>query len=260
MNKYGKAILFSVCLSFFSLYGFSQDTVSAVKKPRIQPFYSIEANFGATARIEANGNDADFLYKALTYGGNFMGGVELTHYFKVGLGVGYLYYKQEDHFDPTVIYGLAYYWNPPSYNNFDQIATYFYIQSISTATHAVPLFLFIRSNFLNKKVSPYLDLKIGNNFFFNKGTAEIIEEYYMIMDQDYKISLEFSNGLYLASNIGVSIKTNSSVTINASIGYQYISRYINFIYPTLSPTKDKFTKTEWAVIDHQFMINLGISF
>jgi hypothetical protein len=106
MNKHSRRILFSFCLSLFLFHGASQDDVSAVKKSQVKPFYSIEANFGANARIEGAGKDIDFLYKALVYGGNFMGGVELNHYFKVGLGLGYLYYKQEDHFDPY--YYMAY--------------------------------------------------------------------------------------------------------------------------------------------------------
>jgi hypothetical protein len=96
---------------------------------------------------------------------------------------------------------------------------------------------------------------------FNKGIAETEDEFRMTMDSAHEISLEFNNGLYLASNIGVSIKTNSNITINGSVGYQYISRYINFIYPSIvSSVKDTFMKTKWTVIDHQFLINLGISF
>lgn len=248
MNKPGKTVLFSFCLFLFSLYGISQNTDSTVRKSRIKPFYAIEANFGASARIENDfsgiDNSANFLYKSLVYGGNFMGGIELNHYFKVGLGVGYLYYKIEDN---------AIFNSTPQYR----------ITRLTATTHGIPLFLFIRSNFLNRKISPYMDLKIGNNFLLNKGMAEIMDYLEYWVTKSYELSLNLNNGLYLASNIGVSIKTKSKVAINASIGYQYVSRSINSIllnFGSVFSPKDEFIQTGWTVIDHQFLINAGISF
>jgi hypothetical protein len=246
MNKPSKIVLFSFCLFLFSLYGISQNMDSTVRKSRTKPFYAIEANFGVSARIKGSQFEGafksiNFLYKSLVYGGNFMGGIELNHYFKVGLGLGYFYCKIND----NAI-------RPSGY----------IINNLTTTTHGLPLFLFIRSNFLNRKVSPYMELKIGNNFLLNKGIAEIMDYHGTLVASSYELPLNLNNGLYLASNIGVSIKTKSKVTINTSIGYQYVSSSIKIIVPFLYNTamKDLFVPTGETVIDHQFLVNAGISF
>ncbi|MDR1459508.1 MAG: hypothetical protein LBI60_04775 [Bacteroidales bacterium] len=252
MNKYRRTGFLLFCLTLFYFDGTSQDNVSTEKKSRIKPFYSLEANFGANARLEndvkGTPRNSQLLYKTLVYGGNFMGGIELNHYFKIGLGVGYSYYKQGDN---SYLFPFTYY------------TTYYPIASLSTTTHGIPLFLFIRSNFLNKKVSPYMDLKIGNNFLINKGIVDgVVNDFGNPVASAYELPLKLNNGLYLASNIGVSIKTRSKVTVNASIGYQYVSSTINRImlgFWTRS-YEDEFIRTGWTIVDHQFMVNVGISF
>ena len=115
-------------------------------------------------------------------------------------------------------------------------------------------------------------LKTGNNFPINKGTADIIDHMGDIIVPAYELQSHLNNGLYLASNIGTSIKTNSKVIINTSIGYQYVSSSMNAIIPAIYKSiyrnyyyfldykKDEFVQTGYTIIDHQFLVNVGISF
>jgi hypothetical protein len=141
MNHIKQILLPLICLWTFIPCGISQN-----EKP-IKPFYTVEANFGISIcneLIAFNNNiiKSKLSYQTLVYGANFAAGIELTHYLKTGLGLGYFYYQQSDKRYP---YGIAYLPN-------------------SMTTHGIPLFLYLRSDFLDRKISPYVDFKIGNNF------------------------------------------------------------------------------------------------
>jgi len=190
-------------------------------------------------------DEAKLSYKTLVYGGNFMGGIELQHYFKVGLGLGYSYYKQKDN---TVPYISDYILYPDS-----------------IITHKIPLFLYLRSDFLDKKVSPYIDFKIGNNFLITKETVNVIDYAENPVSFGYG-NFRLKNGLFLASNIGVSLKTNSKTAINISVGYQYISRNYDLLsnvfknYEYDDKKNERHVKTGYIIVDHQLLFNVGVSF
>ena len=176
-------------------------------------------------------DEAKLSYKTLVYGGNFMGGIELQHYFKVGLGLSYLYYKQYDSSEPSFFRGMPF----------------------SSTTHGIPLFLHLRSNFLDKKISPYMDLKVGNNFLITK------EEVILFPGETTFGKFRLKNGLYLASNIGIAFKATSNNTINISVGYQYVSRNHDTPY-NFGWRGEEYYKTGHIIVDHQFLFNVGVSF
>ncbi|MCL2290371.1 MAG: hypothetical protein FWC34_06670 [Bacteroidetes bacterium] len=248
MNYINKTLLSFICLWIFVPCGISQNNPEK-KKSSIKPFYSVEVNFGISTCKEvdyttysyhifiANGN-AKLAYQTLVYGASFVGGIELAHYFKVGLGLGYLYYKQND----------------------NRIPYSYQLLPNSIITHGLPLFLYLRSDFLDKKISPYMDLKIGNNFLITKETLDLYDAMVMLLVDDYG-EFRLKNGLFLASNIGMAFKIKTKSIINVSVGYRYISRSYDMLY-YIDPIFDKqeYQKTEFITVDHQFLLNVGISF
>ena len=247
MNYIKKTLLPFIILGAFIPYGISQNENIEKKKTSIKPYYNVEANFGVSTcnEMEANNNtiEAKLAYQTLVCGASFSGGIELAHYFKVGLGLGYFYYKQNDKRYP---YGIAYLPN-------------------SMTTHGIPLFLYLRSDFLNKKISPYLDFKIGNNFLVTKETLDRITSFnpFTGIFETTKVPGDFKlkNGLFLSSNIGVAFKTSSIATINVSVGYRYISRNYDMPYSIVAISDNpKYAKTGNVTVDHQFLVSAGVSF
>jgi len=240
-------------LLIFSLFAFIPSGVSQgenpeKKKSSVKPFYTVEANFGISTCKEMEygidyyriylKEDARLAYQTLVYGTNFAAGIELAHYFKVGLGLGYLYYKQEDNAIPNSWYALP----------------------DSKTTHGIPLFIYLRSDFLNRKISPYIDFKIGNNFLITKEGVELRDYDGSLMTSEYG-KFKLKNGLFLASNIGVAYKSLSETILNFSVGYRYISREHDFLYDTrIFSGEDAYRKTGYIMADHQFVVTLGISF
>ena len=263
MNNLEKIIVFFILLILVIPYGVSQDANSKKEKTAIKSFFSVDATFGMSGRSEFDVeislyeymyglyilDEPKFSYKTLIYGGDFIGGIQLNNTIpcvnlKMGLGIGYLFYKQEDG-------SLPYTTNRYMFPN-------------TVTTHGIPLFFYLRNDFLKGKVAPYLDFKIGNNFLITKETVEMRDIQGSIMDEDYG-KFRLKNGLYLASNIGVAFNMDSRKAINISIGYQYMSRaydLCSFIFPNSFYDSDlkEYTKVGYTIIDHQFMFNVGISF
>ena len=233
-----KIVIMSVfCLWAIVPCGIAQEETIEKKKSNVKPFYSVDANFGLSMRrevLDMQDYDARLSFKSLVYGGNFIKGVELKHYFKVGLGIGYLYYKQKDT-------SLAYF-------------TIYNLHRDSTITHGIPLFLYLRSDFLDKKISPYIDFKIGNNFLVTKETETIL----ILGDVMHNYGkYRLKNGLFLASNVGITFKINPKTAIDASMGYRCLSRsYDMLFYFNGQP----YRKTGYTIADHQFLLNIGMSF
>ena len=240
MNNFKKTILLFLCSLVATPWLMAQE------KKAIKPFYAVEANLGISTRQEVDlynpyfmpisDNGAKLSYKTLVYGCNFMGGIELKHYFKVGLGLGYSYYKQDGN-------GLPY-----TYNYHEVL----YPESVTT--HRIPLYLYIRSDFLDKKISPFMDFKIGNNFLITKEIINIYGGSYSITVDD---KFRLKNGLFVAANIGVAFKVSHRNTVNISVGYQSVSRGHNL---WTDDYRGEYFKTGYTIIDHQFLFNLGISF
>jgi len=235
-SKLSLTLIFSlfVCIPF----GLSQNKNPNKKKP----FYAVEANFGVSTykerayTIHSYGvqfKDEMLSYPAFVYGTNFSAGIELTHYFKVGLGLGYLYYKQKD----------------------NRLPYHFSIIPDSMTTHGIPLFLYLRSDFLDKKISPYIDFKIGNNFLITKESAIIFDYYVRSGFGEFRLK----NGLFLSSNFGIAFKTKHKTTMNVSVGYRYVSREHDFLSPVEARVRG-YIRTGYITADHQFVINLGVSF
>jgi len=229
-----------VCIPF----GLSQNENPNKKKP----FYTVEANFGVSTCKEMEygidyyriylKEDARLAYQTLVYGTNFAAGIELVHYFKVGLGLGYLYYKQKNNAIPYS----------------------YYILPDSKTTHGIPLFIYLRSDFLNRKTSPYIDFKIGNNFLITKEGVELRSHEGFLLSSEYG-KFKLKNGLFLASNIGVAYKSLSKTILNFSVGYRYISREHDFLYDIrMYAGTDVYRKTGYIMADHQFVVSLGLSF
>ena len=211
MNHIKKLFLLIICLWAFVSHGIGQNENFGKKNSTIRHFYYVAANFGISTTSERNygpiiynqDKDVKLSYRTLVYGVDFSGGIELKHYFKVGLGLGYFYYKQDDKREPDGPHPHSR--RPYIYPNF-------------ITTHAIPLFLFIRSDFLDKKVSPYIDLRVGNNFLITKETVDLIDRTGFLVVTEYG-KFRLKNGLFLASNIGVAFKMESRGTLNLSIGY-----------------------------------------
>jgi len=243
MNYIKKTILPFLLLWAFIPYGISQNEKSSFK-----PFYHVEANFGISTCIEREYINKIFesklAYQTLVYGANFAGGIEFTHYFKAGLGLGYLYYKQNDKRYPYSIIFL------PN----------------SMTTHGIPLFLYLRSDFLDRKISPFVDIKIGNNFLITKETLDVITFGTMFESIEIPEIFKLKNGLFLSSNIGVSFKTNSVTTLNVSLGYRFVSRNYDMTYFIGTNNNGqisydiRYVNLGNFTVDHQFVINLGVSF
>jgi len=263
MNHIKKIPLLIICLWAFIPYGISQNENPNKKDATIKPFYSVTANFGASTTseikyrirnfwsrpyLEIEDDNAKLSYKTLVYGADFSGGIELKHYFKVGLGLGYFYYKQDDNGAPYNGTYPYHYWYRPD------IFPYF------TTTHGIPLFLFIRSDFLDKKTSPYVDLKIGNNFLITKEAVYLTNYEGLIAGYDGEFRLK--NGLFLAANIGIASKMKPKGTLNVSLGYRYVSRNYDLkTNPFAWPYEGiEYKKTGYITVDHQFVLNLGVSF
>jgi len=258
MNHLKKLFLPIICLWAFIPYGIGQNENSGKTNVSIKPFYSVAANFGISTTSTVirrsgqydRGAEVDFLYKALVYGADFSGGIELKHYFKAGLGLGYFYYKQDD-YEFSYIYFFDY-WICEIIPDFIN-------------THGIPLFLFMRSDFLDKKTSPYVDFKIGNNFLITKETATLHRRqsgYPTEWIADEYGEFRLKNGLFLASNIGVAFKMKSRATLNASIGYRYVSQDRDFMVPQIDGYNEKirYNKSGYIAVDHQFVLNVGVSF
>jgi len=185
-----------------------------------------------------------------------MGGIELKHYFKVGLGAGYSYYKQED--------------NGFTYSSYGGNYTYD-LTPESVITHRIPLYLYLRSDFLDKKISPFIDFKIGNNFLITKEIVNVVTYYHSNQTPMMKGiygdepkgenvgDFRLKNGLFVATNVGVAFKVNHRNAINISAGYQSVSRNHDMFWSYAYDLK-KHVKTGYTIIDHQFLFNLGISF
>jgi len=268
MNHIKKLFLPIICLLIFVPYGIGQNENPTKKNASIKPFYSVAANFGisTTSEIkysvkrlgnlyqgfEIEDDNAKLSYKTLVYGVDLSGGIEFKHYFKVGLGLGYFYYKQDDK-------GLPYY-------NFH----HYHILPGFITTHAIPLFLFLRSDFLDNKISPYIDMKIGNNFLITKEAVTLATpEGFLLVDAYGKFRLK--NGLFLASNLGIAFKMKAKTTLNVSVGYRFVSRDYDSIMDIIdndliqniidmSDKRIEYRKTGYVFVDHQFLLNLGVSF
>jgi hypothetical protein len=243
MNHIKKLFLLIICLWAFLHFGISQNENSDKKKSSVKPFYVVEANFGISSCKEIRYNEykhkleTKLFYKTLVYGANFSGGIELAHYFNIGAGIGYLYYKQEDN-------GITFVFNP-----------------YSKTTHGVPLFLYLRSYFVNKKASPFIDFKIGNNFLITKETVCYNDNFgHSAFDAG---NFRLKNGLFLATDIGIPCFIKPKATYYFSIGYRYVSRVHDFPYEVHhSSEKDAFSyrKTGFVIADHQFVLNIGVTF
>jgi hypothetical protein len=251
-------MLLTIIFSLFTLIpnGVSQNENLNKKKSSIKPFYLVEANFGISTcnKREYNSSihtfEARLAYQTLVYGANFAGGIELAHYFKAGLGLSYFYYKQKD-------------------TRYPYPSSPVYIPN-SMTTHGIPLFLYLRSDFLDRKISPYMDIKIGNNFLITKETIDFNPSGFF--EREFSIedfgNFKLKNGLFFASNIGIAFKTNCKTTINLSTGYRCISRNYDMPYnvgpffpDTYSGIPDpKYVKTGYITIDHQFVLSMGVSF
>jgi len=249
MNYIKKIFLLLICFWVCTSYGISQKENLDKKKSSIKFFYHFEANFGTSSCRRMKYKMADtptlkyeliskFSYKTLVYGVNFSSGIALTHYAKIGLGIGYLFYTQKDDSSP------------------DDIIVY----PTTRITHGIPLFLYLRSDFLDKKITPYMDLKIGNNFLVAKESALVYSNNGKFLGDFGKFRLK--NGLFLAANAGIAFKDkNSKITTNFSVGYRLISRAHDIPYDFDSTTKKlKYRKTGLLVTDHQFVMNLGVMF
>ena len=261
MNHIKTFFLPFICLWVFIPYGISQNEHSDKKKLSIKPFYAVEANFGISATneikysvkyygshyfLEIEDDDAKFSYKTLVYGANFLGGVELAHYLKIGLGLGYLYYKQSD---KTLPYTHSLFSSFPI--NFPDHIT----------THGIPLFVYIRSDFWDNKTSPYIDFKIGNNFLVTKEAVTLTDREGRLVCNDYG-KFRLKNGLFMASNIGIAFKIKPKGTLNLSLGYRYVSRDHDLMKEIIDYFEKKITyrKTGYTRVDHQFLFNIGVSF
>jgi len=247
MKELKKIVLPFFCLWAIIPSGISQGVDSDKKESSVKPFCAVEANCGLTARKKTTlypDLNAKLSIQDFVVGGNFTGGIKLSHYFKIGFGLGYFYYEQYDG---------------------DFFSTYNFANCVvelsNTTTHGIPLFFYLRSDFSDKKVTPYLDFKIGNNFLITEEKINVWEmEYYMyhlyqMNYGDYKLK----NGLYFAINAGVAFKLNTKITLNASGGYQYVSRYVDRLYGGLG-LEMQYVKTCYTVADHQFLFNVGVSF
>jgi outer membrane protein assembly factor BamA len=224
------------------------------KKSGIKYFYAVEANIGISMRKDITwenpgkfyyfiNDEAKLSYRTSVYGCNFMGGIELNSYFKAGIGTGYSYYKQNDHG-----FGLPYTTSHISFPSF--------ITHESTITHRIPLYLYLRSDFLDRNISPFMDLKIGNNFLITKEIIRMSYSEYYWMEEDFGF-FKLKNGLFVAANIGVALKESHRNAVNISIGYQSVSRSYDI---SLSSGYFEYAPTGYTIIDHQFLLNVGISF
>ena len=227
--------------------GICQKESSGKKNSSVKPYYAVEANLGISTAYENKSltlseMESNLACKTIAFGTNFVGGIELAHYFKVGLGLGYFYYKQHDKRLPYLTFYMP----------------------CSMTTHGIPLFVYLRSDFLDRKISPYMDIKIGNNFLITKETID----YGGSLHPPIKPLIEnlgtfkLKNGLFLASNIGVAFKTDRKVTVNLYIGYQYVSRNYDVSYGVDGPndTNIEYAKTGNITVDHQFLLGVGVSF
>jgi len=262
MSYIKKTLLLFIILWIFHPCGIAQSESSEKKKLSLKPFYTVEANFGISTCMDVKYSyshsniiymvkedaTAKLKYKTLVYGISFVGGIEFAHFFKAGLGLGYLYYKQRDYSLPHVLH----YWLPETY-------------PYGRTTHGIPLFLNLRSDFLDKKTTPFLEFKIGNNFLVTKETVYVYnKDGYLSVSNYGKFRLK--NGLFLATNLGIAFKTCSKAVINLSVGYRLLSRdsEMQFIdkydVNSKNPFKMKYSKTGYTIADHQFIVNFGVSF
>ena len=235
------------------------------KKPGVKSFFAAEVNFGASTRKETRSSyayyyvlpevEAKLSYKTVVYGFNFAGGIEFSHYLKVGLGTGYSFYKQDDNSFGYVSRSNTFPYHPH------------YLTPKSLITHRIPIYLYLRSDFFDKKVSPFIDLKVGNNFLITKDIIIIDGDYYLHQtnriieelpekEKNYG-KFRLKNGLFVASNFGVAIKINHKNAINTSIGYQSVSRKHDLLDYA---NGKKYIKTGYTITDHQFLFNIGITF
>ena len=108
----------------------------------------------------------------------------------------------------------------------------------------------------------YIDLKIGNNFLITKETVDLRDIDAFLYRIEYG-EFRLKNGLFLASNIGVAFKIEPKATLNVSVGYRYVSRnydLMNIIPIDQFNEKIEYKKTGYITVDHQFVLNLGVSF
>jgi hypothetical protein len=253
-----KTFLLIICLWAFGHSAVAQNQTSDTKKFPFKLFYTVEANFGISTTseikynlvksppayfggIEIEDENAKLAYKTLAYGIDFSVGMELKYYFKVGLGLGYLYYKQSDKGLPYTCLGID--------------RRYGCLPNFRT-THGIPLYLFIQSNFLDRKNSPFINLKVGNNFLVTKEAVNIFSDEQQWLVANYG-KFRLKNGLFLASNIGVACKMKQKGTLNVSIGYRYMSRPYDLLqeYDAL-----KYRKTGYTIVDHHFIVSMGVTF
>ena len=258
MNNLGKIIIFFTLLILVIPYGISQETNPKKGKTAIKSFFSVEANLGMSGKrrnvsmytLGFDKKEVGLLENAFVSGANFVGGIQINHYFKVGLGTGYFYYKQKE--------GNLYDSSIRRHILFDKTGNTYIAYPRPIITHGIPLFVYFRSDFLDRKITPYMDFKIGNNFLFSKEVFDIVDinKNPSMYVWDERFLLKF--GLFLASNIGVSFRMSDKLAINTSIGYQYVSTPFD-MFKTSSWRKN-YWETKYSIIDHQFMFNVGISF
>jgi len=262
MNNLGKIIVFFILLILVIPYGISQETNFQKGKTAIKSFFSIEANLGISGKrknvsvytLGFDKKEIALLGNAFVSGANFAGGIQIFQYFKVGLEVGYFYYKQmeENPYDSSIRRTILIDGDRNTYIPYPRY----------TITHGVPLFVYLRSDFLDRKITPYMDFKIGNNFLFSKELVDIVDingNPSMYVGNE-ELLLKF--GLFLASNVGVSFKVTDKFAINTSIGYQYVSTPFDMFktFNDHSLWTKNYWGTKYSIIDHQFMFNVGISF
>jgi hypothetical protein len=235
-NSIKKTLLPFIFLWAFIPCGIGKNENPEKKSSTFQPFYNIEANLGiSTNRKMTNPYErAKLSYRTLVYGVNFAGGFTLAHYAKAGFGIGFLFYSYEER---TL--------SPPHF-------------LVSSVTFGIPLFLYLRSDFSDHKNSPYLDIKIGNNFLITK--EPLLNPSPPEDDSPGVIAeIRIKNGLFLSTNLGIAFKDNNNkVTTNLSIGYRLVSRAYDVPYAFFYD-KTKYSKTGFTIMDHQFVINLGIT-
>ena len=261
MNHLKKTLLLIIWIWAFGHTGAGQNQTSDSKKFPFKLYYTVEANLGISTTseikynvfeslgylegIEIKDENVKLAYKTLVYSIDFSVGMELKSYLRVGLGLGYLYYKQSDKGLPYTCLGID--------------RRYGCLPNFRT-THGIPLYLFIQSNFLDRKNSPFINLKIGNNFLVTKEAVNIFsaqQEWLVINYGKFRLK----NGLFLASNIGVAFKMKQKGTFNVSIGYRYVSRPYDLLQEAdISDGKNKFRKTGYNVADHHFIVSMGVTF
>ena len=132
----------------------------------------------------------------------YINGYRVVPQFAVGIGVGFQHYTSSE---------LSY-----------------YSQTVIESVTSMPIFLHLRSDFLNKKVSPFVETNIGYNVALDGG---------------------YFNGLLFEETVGVSFNVGSRKRL--AIGLTYSTNEVNMPYNGLY----------WEVSDREAIsIKVGLSF